>query len=209
MSPEERAELRRLLAAIIEHRRGYSFGNGLERSRENEQRAREGAVVDAAPALIDALDAAEARLAGVERDREQQVIAKLDALARESAMLDERDEARANYQFMVDRAANEKLDGYRELGARAAAAENERDEVRRAFVDRVQAVTALVRERDVLAGTASDLRSQLQDALASAKAWEAKAASAREECAALCDEAAREGKSAVYCAEAIRRSGGT
>ena len=39
----------------------------------------------------------------------------------------ERDEARANYQFMVDRAADEKLDGYRELGARAANAENERD----------------------------------------------------------------------------------
>jgi hypothetical protein len=36
-------------------------------------------------------------------------------------------EAEANYQFMVDRAADEKLDGYRELGARAAAAENERD----------------------------------------------------------------------------------
>lgn len=32
-----------------------------------------------------------------------------------------------NYQFMVDRVANEKLDGYRELGARAAAAENDRD----------------------------------------------------------------------------------
>ena len=39
----------------------------------------------------------------------------------------ERDEARANYQFMVERAADEKLDGYRELGARAAQAENERD----------------------------------------------------------------------------------
>lgn len=36
----------------------------------------------------------------------------------------ERDKARADYQFMVDRACNEKLDGYRELGARAAAAEN-------------------------------------------------------------------------------------
>lgn len=35
----------------------------------------------------------------------------------------ERDEARANYAFMVERAADQKLDGYRELGARAAAAE--------------------------------------------------------------------------------------
>jgi len=39
----------------------------------------------------------------------------------------ERDKAEANYRFMVERAADEKLDGYRELGARAAAAENERD----------------------------------------------------------------------------------
>ena len=43
--------------------------------------------------------------------------------------LDERDEARRNYQFMVDRAADEKLDGYRELGSRAAAAENDLDKL--------------------------------------------------------------------------------
>ena len=49
----------------------------------------------------------------------------------------QRDEARANYAFMVERAADQKLDGYRELGARAAAAEEraeraerERDEAR-------------------------------------------------------------------------------
>lgn len=36
----------------------------------------------------------------------------------------ERDEARANYHFMVERAADQKLDGYRELGQRAANAEN-------------------------------------------------------------------------------------
>lgn len=52
----------------------------------------------------------------------------------------ERDEARANYAFMVERAADQKLDGYRELGARAAAAEEraekaerERDEARDAL----------------------------------------------------------------------------
>lgn len=43
----------------------------------------------------------------------------------------ERDEAQKNYAFMVDRAANEKLDGYRALGARAAAAENLADDLRR------------------------------------------------------------------------------
>lgn len=47
------------------------------------------------------------------------------------SLLAERDEARANYQFMVERAADAKLDGYRELGARAAAAENRADELRR------------------------------------------------------------------------------
>jgi hypothetical protein len=35
------------------------------------------------------------------------------------------DKAQANYQFMVDRVADEKLDGYRELGQRAADAENQ------------------------------------------------------------------------------------
>jgi hypothetical protein len=50
------------------------------------------------------------------------------ALEAEAARLTkERDEARANYQLMVDRACDEKLDGYRELGARAAAADSERD----------------------------------------------------------------------------------
>ncbi len=42
----------------------------------------------------------------------------------------QRDKAQANYQFMVDRAANEKLDGYRELGAKCAELERERDEAR-------------------------------------------------------------------------------
>jgi len=39
----------------------------------------------------------------------------------------ERDEALAKYQFMVDRAADEKLDGYRELASRLAAMEADRD----------------------------------------------------------------------------------
>ena len=43
----------------------------------------------------------------------------------------DRDEAQKNYAFMVERAANEKLDGYRELGARAAAAENSELAIRR------------------------------------------------------------------------------
>ena len=42
----------------------------------------------------------------------------------------ERDDARGHYRWMVEHAADQKLDGYRELGARAAAAENERDAAR-------------------------------------------------------------------------------
>jgi hypothetical protein len=52
----------------------------------------------------------------------------LAALIEEVCSLRVRTEkAEANYAFMVERAANEKLDGYRELGARAASAENEAD----------------------------------------------------------------------------------
>jgi len=42
----------------------------------------------------------------------------------------ERNEARANYAFMVARAADQRLDGYRELGAKCAALEAERDALR-------------------------------------------------------------------------------
>jgi hypothetical protein len=74
--------------------------------------------------------------------RELEALAALiiDHGLREAALLAERDEARANYAFTVERAANEKLDGYRELGARCAAAENERDEARA----KVGAVTKLL-----------------------------------------------------------------
>lgn len=47
--------------------------------------------------------------------------------AQVAALTAERDQAQANYRFMVESAADQRLDGYRELGARAAAAENERD----------------------------------------------------------------------------------
>lgn len=57
--------------------------------------------------------------------------AEVRRLQAENARLtEERDTAQANYQFMVNRAADEKLDGYRELGARAAHAENTVDRLR-------------------------------------------------------------------------------
>lgn len=49
----------------------------------------------------------------------------------------ERDEARANYQWMVNRACDEKLEGYRELAAKCAQLEEERDEAR-AEADRLR-----------------------------------------------------------------------
>jgi len=55
-----------------------------------------------------------------------------DAIAVLSAKLEAAEtrakEAEKNYRWMVERAADEKLDGYRELGARAAEAERQRDE---------------------------------------------------------------------------------
>lgn len=55
-------------------------------------------------------------------ERDQKRIAELEKRA---------ETAEANYRFMVERAADAKLDGYRELGERAAAAENERDDLRK------------------------------------------------------------------------------
>jgi len=67
--------------------------------------------------------------AGVEA-RERDAVELVDLRAEVARLTARAEKAEANYAFMVERAANEKLDGYRELGARAAAAENERDELR-------------------------------------------------------------------------------
>jgi hypothetical protein len=55
--------------------------------------------------------------------------ATIDRLTRE------RDEARTKYEWMVEHAADQKLDGYRELGARCAELERERDEARAVLRD--------------------------------------------------------------------------
>lgn len=46
----------------------------------------------------------------------------------ELKLLNERDDYKAKYEFMVERAVNEKLDGYRELAEKCAKLEQERDE---------------------------------------------------------------------------------
>lgn len=66
----------------------------------------------------------------------------------------ERDAALRNYQWMVERAADERLDGYRDLGAKAAAAEAKRDEAR-AEVER------LTRERDEARAEVFRLRAEV------------------------------------------------
>lgn len=61
----------------------------------------------------------------------------------------ERDDFKAKYEFMVERAANEKLDGYRELGQRAADAENARD---KALAERDEACEELETLRALIEG---------------------------------------------------------
>lgn len=80
----------------------------------------------------------------------------LDALSEKDLRIEQLErelaEAKANYQFMVDRAVNEKLDGYRELAATCATLANENDRLRHANppdnlveTEGVRSVTALER----------------------------------------------------------------
>ena len=67
-------------------------------------------------------------------DETDALLAIIDRIAAQLDLVTaERDAAQYNYRFMVEHAADEKLDGYRELGARAAAAEQERDIARGKF----------------------------------------------------------------------------
>ena len=98
-----------------------------------------------------------------QRARERGALDGADAQALEHALTvteRERDEAQANYRFMVERAADEKLDGYRELASRLAAMEAERDEARR---ERDKA-------RDELEAVADEWRRQHENLLACAAA---------------------------------------
>ena len=93
---------------------------------------------------------------------EQLLVASFNAGADESAariesLERERNTAQANYQFMVERAADRHLEGYRELGAKCAAAEEraERAEAALAIATaQVESLAASLRqveaERDAL-----------------------------------------------------------
>lgn len=75
----------------------------------------------------DQIHEAVARAKQAEDTRDGAQRAASDATDRARKAEAERDEALARYQFMVNRAASEKLDGYRELGEKLAKMEQERD----------------------------------------------------------------------------------
>lgn len=68
------------------------------------------------------------------------------------------EKAEANYRFMVERAADQRLDGYRELGQRAAYAENDRDSLRAELAALRIENHALKAEREKLLGCRDELR---------------------------------------------------
>jgi chromosome segregation ATPase len=92
---------------------------------EIESRAKENAALHDKSTVI---GRATAEVAAVIGPRWNDLQSERDHLRAELAAANERAEkAEANYQFMVDRIADEKLDGYRDLGQRAEQAERERD----------------------------------------------------------------------------------
>lgn len=78
----------------------------------------------------------------------------------------QRDEARANYAFMVERAADQRLDGYRELGAKAAAAEERAEKAERERDEARAEVATLLANADADAHTISRMGRELAAARA-------------------------------------------
>lgn len=98
--------------------------------------------------------------------------ALLDAAERCLTETARADEAEKNYRFMVERAADQKLDGYRELGARAAAAENGRDDLVRRLAAADERIAILVEANDALtemARESNDVASRAADCVAVAE----------------------------------------
>jgi DNA repair exonuclease SbcCD ATPase subunit len=86
-----------------------------------------------------------------------------------AALKERAEKAEKNYRFMVERAADEKLDGYRELGQRAADAENQRDNIQRALAaaqERVRELEAQLSDRrDPLLHELAELRDRVQSVI--------------------------------------------
>jgi hypothetical protein len=85
------------------------------------------------------------------------------------------EKAEANYRFMVERAADEKLDGYRALGERAAAAEAARDAM-------AAQLEGAIGEREECMRAVSVLHGRVADARARAEKAEAERTDLRERC---------------------------
>ena len=86
------------------------------------------------------------------------VIAERDAAQHALTIAErERDEARANYQFMVERAADNSLDGYRELASRLADMEAERDAYKRRALVAVFAMNARPHTRECVKQSAYNI----------------------------------------------------
>ena len=126
--PDELAQLRAQVKALESHELAVAEAVGIVYEADGHAPA---------PGPCDQVVAEIKRLRTEARDvyELRQRIAELDALqgqrdelrAQAKALTAERDKARADYAYVVERVADQRLDGYRELGARAAAAENERD----------------------------------------------------------------------------------
>lgn len=80
----------------------------------------------------------------VAETREKDAIELVELRSEVIRLLIRAEKAEANYAFMVERAANEKLDGYRELGAKAASAENEAEGLRARLRETAQILIAEV-----------------------------------------------------------------
>lgn len=94
------------------------------------------------------------------------LLSRLEHLLAERAL--QHEEVRANYQWMVERAADQRLDGYRELGARAAAAENARDDIRRELTEtRAKLDEELGQKRSDLLQDLAEVTVALRDLVAS------------------------------------------
>lgn len=114
------------------------------------------AIRNATPTLLDAAERCRGDTLAADPSRWPHEARIANLQARCLAETARADEAEKNYRFMVERAADQKLDGYRELGSRAAAAENGRDDLARRLAAADERIAILVEANDALAEMAKE-----------------------------------------------------